>query len=63
MTVFASAVTQWQVSPVGLIGLRYEALPVLMEAAGVPPEHRPALMDDLRDMEAEALKLLAQRRR
>lgn len=50
--------TQWNVGPVGVIGLRYESLPVVMRLRGVEPARRRGVFDDLRVMESEALKAL-----
>lgn len=63
MTVFASAMTQWHFTQVGPTGLRYESLPLLLEAAQVPRADWPMVLQDVRVMEAHALELLAQRRR
>ena len=41
----------------GAVGLRYEALPLVMQAAGVKKKARAELFEALRIMEDEALKV------
>jgi hypothetical protein len=60
--VFAAAQTQWQVSMSGVVGLRYEALPVLLECQGVPRDQWPEVMDCLQVMEREAIELWRSKR-
>lgn len=55
--VFARAGTQWLTGLSGLVGLRYEALPLLMEAEGVPRAEWPQELRCLQIMEAETLRL------
>lgn len=53
---FAALTTQWQMGGLGgPIGLRYEAIPVVLRLRGVPRAEWPALFDDLRTMESAAL--------
>lgn len=49
--------TQWLESHVGRTGLRYEAIPVIMDLEGIAAEHRRGLFSDLQAMEREALRL------
>jgi hypothetical protein len=60
--VFAAMGTQWNVGMAGPIGLRYEALPLVMKMRRVPREDRPQVFDCLRVMEGEALRVFAERR-
>jgi len=56
--------TQWQPGSMGgYTGLRYEALPLVMQWAGivVEPADMPEVFHSLRWLEGEALKLLNKR--
>ena len=55
-------VTQWAVGMNGPIGLRYEAMALVMRVRGVPRAEWPAVFDRVRVMEAETLKYFAERR-
>lgn len=55
--LFRVAHTQWAASFGGLIGLRYEALPVCMDLAGIPTEERPQAFAGVQVMEAEILRI------
>jgi len=57
ITVFAAMQTQWTVGPSGWIGLRYEALPVVLDLLGMAGE-RAELFAGLRVMEREVLTVL-----
>lgn len=61
--VFMGMGTQWCVGLQGLIGLRYEALPVVMHTVGVPAEQQPAVHEAVMDMEQEFLRLVRAARR
>lgn len=50
--------TQWRVASSGVIGLDYAALPVVMDMLGVTSSERGSIFEDLRVMEAEALKVI-----
>ena len=63
MALFTRLSTQWRVGPVGLIGLDYAALPVVMRMMAVPRGEWPALFDDLRTLEIETLRLSAAKQR
>ena len=54
--VFAAAQTQWQVSMAGVVGLRYEALPMLLECQDVPRDQWPEVMACLQVLEREAIE-------
>lgn len=54
--VFAEMCTQWNVGPAGVVGLRYEALPVVFDLRGTPPASRPAIAAGVRVMERAALE-------
>jgi hypothetical protein len=51
------AMTQWQTGMGGATGLRYEALPVLRRALGIPVADWGAVFEDLQVMEGEILRL------
>jgi len=50
--------TQWNVVPGGYVGLKYEALTFVCEALGIKDKARAELLDSLRIMENEALKVI-----
>lgn len=60
--LFIALATQWQVGFNGPVGLRYEAVPMVLRLRGVPRSGWPMLFDQVRLMEAEALKFFAERR-
>lgn len=62
MRLFASAFTQWHVGPGGVVGLRYEALPVLRDAHGIPADEWPQALADLQVMEQRALEFWREQR-
>ena len=47
--------TQWNIGSSAVIGLRYEALPVVMDILDVEKKARAGLLESLRIMEQEAL--------
>jgi len=55
MQVFADLLSQWNVGMNGVIGLRYEALPLVLELHGIEPEDRRDIFDGLRVMERAAI--------
>lgn len=55
--VFSSLATQWNVGPSKAIGLRYEAIPVVLQMGGVSNKEHAQILQDLRVMEREALQL------
>lgn len=55
MQVFADLLSQWNVGMSGVIGLRYEALPLVMEMHRIKPEDRRDIFDGLRVMERAAI--------
>ena len=54
--VFADMLTQWNVGGAGVVGLRYESLPLLLDLRAVPAADRPDLVAGLRVMERAALE-------
>lgn len=54
--VFSGMLSQWNVGMSGVIGLRYEALPFVLELYGVCGEQRREVYDGLREMERAAVK-------
>lgn len=60
--LFDAAGTQWNVAPRGIVGLRYEALPVLREALAIPAQDWEQVFADLQVLEQEALRIWRARR-
>lgn len=58
-TLFVELGTQWRVGFAGYTGLDYPAVLSLMGLHEVPQSERAALMDDIRVLEAAALKQMA----
>lgn len=63
VAAFCALSTQWNVVAAGMgglfyVGLRYEAIPDVLDEIGVPAGERAAVRADLRLMEAEALKVI-----
>lgn len=54
--VFADMLTQWNIGMNGAIGLRYEALPLVLEMHGVVADQRREVFDGLRVMERAAVQ-------
>lgn len=53
--------TQWRVGFSGAYGLDYAAVAAVMDMQGVEEKARPALLDDIRIMEAEALAMMREK--
>lgn len=49
--------TQWNVAWGGIVGLRYESIPLVLEMCGVAKKLRADLLHSLRIMEDEVLKV------
>lgn len=58
-TFFTELGTQWRVGMAGATGLDYPAVLALMALHEIPQDERGALMDDIRVLEAAALKQMA----
>lgn len=58
LQVFEALGTQWNIGMNGVIGLRYEAIPVVLAEFGIRKKQRAAMMESLRIMENEALQVL-----
>mgnify|MGYP000868665744 FL=1 len=57
--VFRRMLTQWQVGGMGgYVGLRYEALPVVMRVCDVKRSEWPEVVDCVQIMERKALQLM-----
>lgn len=61
-TVFEAMGTQWRMGMGGATGLDYQALPVVMDMAGLEAGERQEVFRDLRVMEQEALRTMADNR-
>lgn len=57
LQLFKAMSTQWNVVQGGVIGLRYEAIPVLFKAHGIGKKSRAAMMQSLQIMEDEVLQV------
>lgn len=55
LQVFSALQTQWNVGMNGAIGLRYEALPVVLNLLEIQETDRAGIFNSLRIMESEAL--------
>ncbi|WP_085600438.1 MULTISPECIES: DUF1799 domain-containing protein [unclassified Pseudomonas] len=60
--VFEAMSTQWRVGACGATGLDYGALPSVIRMCGVPASSRQNIFSDVRQMEAEALAVMAEQR-
>lgn len=49
--------TQWNVGQHAVVGMRYEALPVVMDVMRIKKKQRAGLLESLRIMEQEALQV------
>jgi hypothetical protein len=59
VTLFFSISTQWMISDSGQhIGIRYESLESSMNMCNINQRRRPAVFEDIRIMEGEALRIL-----
>lgn len=56
MRVFADMMSQWNVGTGGVIGLRYEALPLVLEIHGIRRKRQRDIFDGLRVMERAAVQ-------
>lgn len=59
LAVFSRCSTQWNVGLSGATGLRYEAIPVLMDLLEVPKSERLEVFECVRTMELHTLELMA----
>lgn len=58
--LFIDLSTQWRTGPSGISGLDYGPLPFVMRLRAVPRARQAAVFDDLRVMEGETLRALAE---
>lgn len=61
MEVAVRMMSQLNVGMSGVVGMRYEALPVVLDAMQVPAADRLDVLDSLREIEAEAVRRLRDR--
>lgn len=54
--VFGALSSQWSVGMAGLIGLRYEAIPIVLRLLGVPRSEWGVIFEGLRAMECATLE-------
>lgn len=62
VNVFEAMGTQWNSAGYGVIGLKYENLPLIYRYVGVPRSEWSDTFDCVRVMEVEALKLMNKER-
>lgn len=55
LLVFDDLMSQWNVGMNGVIGLRYEALPLVLELHGIKRKRQLEMFDGLRVMERAAI--------
>ena len=60
--MFLAMETQWRIAMSGATGLDYAALPAVMDLVGIKRKRRPAVLCDLRVIEAEVLRTWAEQR-
>lgn len=58
--VFVAMATQWRTGMGGPVGLDYAALPAVLRLTGAPRGTWPQTFEDIRVMEAEALKVMGE---
>lgn len=58
VNTFVACITQWRAGPSGIIGLDYNALPVVLRLTAVKRADWPIVFDDIRTMEAAVLDLV-----
>lgn len=61
ITLFSALSTQWRISFNGPTGLDYNVLPTVLRLHGIHRRDWPAMFDDIRAMEAEALKTMSKK--
>ena len=61
LTVFASFATQWRTGFNGPTGLDYNVMPTVFRLHGIARTRWPEMFDDIRAMEAEALKTMSKK--
>lgn len=57
--IFCELDTQWRVGASGIYALDYQGVEAALRLMGIPRRRWPALFDDIRTLEAGALKGLA----
>lgn len=63
VSVFFAAQTQWAVSHAGVLGFRYEVMPMLLETSGIERAEWPGVFQELQVMERHAVELFSRRSR
>lgn len=63
LELFAALQTQWRIGMGGPTGLDYAALPAVMDLQHIAAPERPEVFESLRVMEAEALRVFAERQK
>lgn len=63
VNVFTAMSTQWRAGMGGATGLDYAALPVVLRLMAVPRKAWPAILEDIRVLEAAALDTMQKQRK
>lgn len=50
--------TQWRIGMAGPVGMDYACLPAVMDLVGIPIERRREVFAQMREVEAEALRVM-----
>jgi hypothetical protein len=61
-SLFEAISTQWRVGTGGAIGLDYNTLPIVAKYMEMPDEYMPLAFNDVRTMESEVLRKMAEGR-
>lgn len=61
VALFVALMTQWRLGPAGPVGLDYSALPLLGGWRRLPPRHRARCLAGIQVLEAETLRVAAER--
>lgn len=56
--IFGDMMTQWNVGMSGVVGMRYESLPVLMRFRSIPHDRRSDVFRCVQVMERAALEMI-----
>lgn len=55
--VFDAMGTQWNVGPSGVVGLKYESIPIVRDSFDIPNEDWPEIFHGLRVMEGAVVEM------
>lgn len=60
--VFDSMSTQWRTGAIGATGLDYNVIPLVCSSVGIKKKEIPEILQDIRVLESEALKVMIEQR-